>query len=64
MGDLPEMESRFRSVHISIRRFIPIHSPDSDIIHLNVAGKSIIILSSLEATNDLMVQRSAIYSDR
>ncbi|KAJ7708873.1 cytochrome P450 [Mycena rosella] len=37
---------------------------DSDIIHLNVAGKSIIILSSLEATNDLMVQRSAIYSDR
>ncbi|KAJ7790877.1 cytochrome P450 [Mycena leptocephala] len=36
----------------------------SDIIHLNVAGKSIIILSSLEATNDLMVQRSASYSDR
>jgi hypothetical protein len=31
---------------------------------LNVAGKSIIILSSLEATNDLMVQRSASYSDR
>ncbi|KAJ7692267.1 cytochrome P450 [Mycena rosella] len=37
---------------------------DSDVIHLNVAGKSIIILSSLEATNDLMVQRSTIYSDR
>ncbi|KAF7341375.1 hypothetical protein MVEN_01874000 [Mycena venus] len=37
---------------------------DSDIIHLNVAGKSIIILSSLQATNDLMMQRSSIYSDR
>ncbi|KAJ7920193.1 cytochrome P450 [Mycena leptocephala] len=40
------------------------HDFASDIIHLNIAGKSIIILSSLEATNDLMVQRSAIYSDR
>ncbi|KAJ7312302.1 cytochrome P450 [Mycena albidolilacea] len=37
---------------------------DSDILHLNVAGKSIIILSSLQATNDLMVKRSSIYSDR
>ncbi|KAJ7804522.1 cytochrome P450 [Mycena olivaceomarginata] len=37
---------------------------DSDIIHLNVAGKSIIILSSLQATNDLLVQQSSIYSDR
>ncbi|KAJ7800174.1 cytochrome P450 [Mycena olivaceomarginata] len=37
---------------------------DSDIIHLNVAGKSIIILSSIEATSHLMVQRSSIYSDR
>ncbi|KAJ7362535.1 cytochrome P450 [Mycena albidolilacea] len=37
---------------------------DSDIIHLTVAGKSSIILSSLQATNDLLVQRSSIYSDR
>ncbi|KAF8149693.1 cytochrome P450 [Mycena galopus ATCC 62051] len=37
---------------------------DSDILHLNVAGKSMIILSSLQATNDLMVKRSSIYSDR
>ncbi|KAJ7339879.1 cytochrome P450 [Mycena albidolilacea] len=28
---------------------------DSDIIHLNVVGKSIIVLSSLQATKDLMV---------
>ncbi|KAJ6534383.1 cytochrome P450 [Mycena capillaripes] len=40
------------------------HDFDSDIIHLNVVGKSIIILSSIEATSDLMMQRSSIYSDR
>jgi hypothetical protein len=44
-------------------RMLPFGS-DSDIIHLNVAGKSIIILSSLQATNDLLVQQSSIYSDR
>ncbi|KAJ7262470.1 cytochrome P450 [Mycena rebaudengoi] len=37
---------------------------DSDIIHLSVAGKSIIILSSVEVVFDLLDQRSAIYSDR
>ncbi|KAJ7278952.1 cytochrome P450 [Mycena rebaudengoi] len=36
----------------------------SDIIHLSVAGKSIIILSSVEAVFELLDQRSAIYSDR
>ncbi|KAJ7251364.1 hypothetical protein C8J57DRAFT_673553 [Mycena rebaudengoi] len=36
----------------------------SDIIHLSVAGKSIIILSSVDAVFDLLDQRSAIYSDR
>ncbi|KAJ7671061.1 cytochrome P450 [Mycena rosella] len=37
---------------------------DSDIIHLNVAGTSIIVLSSAEAANDLLEKRSSIYSDR
>ncbi|KAJ7251338.1 hypothetical protein C8J57DRAFT_673067 [Mycena rebaudengoi] len=36
----------------------------SDIIHLSVAGKSIIILSSVDVGFDLLDQRSAIYSDR
>ncbi|KAJ7251375.1 cytochrome P450 [Mycena rebaudengoi] len=36
----------------------------SDIIHLSVAGKSIIILSSVDIGFDLLDQRSAIYSDR
>ncbi|KAJ7448628.1 cytochrome P450 [Mycena galericulata] len=37
---------------------------NSDIIHLNLAGTSIIVLSSLEATNALLEKRSSIYSDR
>ncbi|KAH8104105.1 cytochrome P450 [Cristinia sonorae] len=35
-----------------------------DIIHLNVLGQSIVVLSSLEAINDLLEKRSAIYSSR
>ncbi|KAJ7453509.1 cytochrome P450 [Mycena latifolia] len=37
---------------------------DSDIIHLNLAGQSVIILSSFEATTALLERRSSIYSDR
>ncbi|KAJ7639928.1 cytochrome P450 [Mycena rosella] len=37
---------------------------DSDIIHLNLAGTSVIVLSSLEATDTLLERRSAMYSDR
>ncbi|KAJ7115441.1 cytochrome P450 [Mycena epipterygia] len=37
---------------------------DSDILHLNVAGKSIIVLSSLEAVEDLLDKRASTYSDR
>ncbi|KAF8147907.1 cytochrome P450 [Mycena galopus ATCC 62051] len=37
---------------------------DSDIIHLNLAGKSVIVLSSFEATEALLEKRSSIYSDR
>ncbi|KAF7329522.1 hypothetical protein MKEN_00214700 [Mycena kentingensis (nom. inval.)] len=36
---------------------------DSDIIHLDVAGKSIIVLESMEAVRDLFDRRSSIYSD-
>ncbi|KAJ7120246.1 cytochrome P450 [Mycena epipterygia] len=36
----------------------------SDIIQLDLAGKSVIVLSSLEATEDLLEKRSSIYSDR
>ncbi|KAJ7284529.1 cytochrome P450 [Mycena rebaudengoi] len=37
---------------------------NSDIIHLNVAGTSIILLSSVQAAEDLLHKRSAIYSGR
>ncbi|KAJ7300689.1 cytochrome P450 [Mycena albidolilacea] len=37
---------------------------NSDIIYLNLAGTSVIVLSSLEATDDLLEKRSSIYSDR
>ncbi|KAJ7719640.1 cytochrome P450 [Mycena metata] len=37
---------------------------DSDIIHLNLAGTSVVVLSSLEATEMLLDKRSSIYSDR
>ncbi|KAJ7142241.1 cytochrome P450 [Mycena epipterygia] len=37
---------------------------NSDIIQLDLAGKSVIVLSSLEATDDLLEKRSSIYSGR
>ncbi|KAK0199540.1 cytochrome P450 [Desarmillaria ectypa] len=37
---------------------------DSDIIHLDMIGTSIIVLNSSEATSDLLDKRSSIYSSR
>ncbi|KAJ7080694.1 cytochrome P450 [Mycena epipterygia] len=37
---------------------------NSDIIHLNLGGTSLIVLSSLEATDTLLEKRSSRYSDR
>ncbi|KAJ7844804.1 cytochrome P450 [Mycena leptocephala] len=36
----------------------------SDIIHLDVAGTSIVVLSSMEAVRQLFERRSSLYSDR
>ncbi|KAJ6472593.1 cytochrome P450 [Mycena sanguinolenta] len=36
----------------------------SDIIHLNAAGTSIVVLSSIEAVKELFEKRSTLYSDR
>ncbi|KAF7331139.1 hypothetical protein MSAN_02443500 [Mycena sanguinolenta] len=36
----------------------------SDIIHLNAAGTSIVVLSSMEAVKELFEKRSTLYSDR
>lgn len=35
-----------------------------DVVHLNILGQPIIILSSIGAATDLLVKRGAIYSDR
>ncbi|KAJ7664491.1 cytochrome P450 [Mycena polygramma] len=37
---------------------------NSDILHLNLAGTSLIVLSSVESTTALLEKRSSIYSDR
>ncbi|KAJ7128403.1 cytochrome P450 [Mycena epipterygia] len=37
---------------------------DSDIIHLSVAGRSMVVLSSLESTVALLEKKASIYSDR
>ncbi|KAJ7693215.1 cytochrome P450 [Mycena rosella] len=37
---------------------------NSDIIHVDVAGMSIVVLSSMEAIRDLFEKRSSLYSDR
>ncbi|KAJ7065498.1 cytochrome P450 [Mycena amicta] len=37
---------------------------NSDIIHLDVVGRSIIVLDSVEAIHELFERRSSIYSDR
>ncbi|KAF8169161.1 cytochrome P450 [Mycena galopus ATCC 62051] len=37
---------------------------DSDIIYLSLAGRPVIVLSSLEATDALLEKRSSMYSDR
>jgi hypothetical protein len=39
-------------------------SSDSDIIHVNVAGTSIVVLSSMQVISDLFDRRSSLYSDR
>ncbi|KAF9041392.1 cytochrome P450 [Panaeolus papilionaceus] len=37
---------------------------NSDIVHLNMAGTSIVVLNSVKATKDLLEKRSSIYSNR
>ncbi|KAJ7146683.1 cytochrome P450 [Mycena epipterygia] len=37
---------------------------DSDIIHVDAAGTSIVVLSSMEAIRELFERRSSLYSDR
>ncbi|KAJ6504475.1 cytochrome P450 [Mycena vulgaris] len=51
-----EWSKVYRALHIFV-----LHS---DILHLNLAGTSLIVLSSAEAAINLLERRSSIYSDR
>jgi hypothetical protein len=68
MGDICEVGTRIQSVMdrnsvppLSIHRML---CADSDIIHVNALGTSMIILNSYEVATDLLDQRSSTYSDR
>ena len=68
MGDVCEVATRIQSV--MDRDFDPplsIHlmtCADSDIIHVNVLGTSMVILNSYEVATDLLDKRSSTYSSR
>jgi hypothetical protein len=47
----------------SLRTFLKPTGP-GDLIYLNIAGQSIMILNSQKVAADLLDRRSAIYSDR
>jgi hypothetical protein len=67
MGDLCRMEQKIQyAVGFPIFCLVPtnLHDLDSDIIHLNAAGTSIVVLSSMEAVRQLFERRSSLYSDR
>ena len=68
MGDVCEMGKRIQSVmdresdplliiHLILRA-------DSDIVHVNALGTSMIILNSYKVATDLLDQRSSTYSSR
>jgi len=38
--------------------------PDTDVLYLNVAGTSLVVLDSAEASLELLEKRSSIYSGR
>jgi hypothetical protein len=67
MGDVCEVGKRIQSVDQDSDPPLSIHlmlGADSDIIHVNALGTSIIILNSYKVATDLLDQRSGIYSSR
>ena len=68
MGDVCEVGSRIQSVMdrdsnppLSIHLIL---CADSNVIHVNALGTSMIIFNSYEVTTDLLDQRSSTYSSR
>lgn len=64
---MDRLQRRRRAVQCVLRplkRRILIATADSDVIYYNVAGQDFVVVNTLEATNELFVKRSSIYSDR
>ncbi|TFK25346.1 cytochrome P450 [Coprinopsis marcescibilis] len=55
--DMP-LDSSWEKYHAWCKQY------DTDILYLNVAGKSMVILDTVEAANELLEKRSLIYSGR
>jgi len=64
VGDVCEVGDRIQSVFDTLHNIHLMPCTDSDIIHVNALGTSIIILNSYEVAADLLDKRSGIYSDR
>ena len=68
MGEICEVGTRIQSVidrdsdpPLSFHLML---CADSDIIHVNALGRSMVILNSYKVANDLLDQRSISYSSR
>ncbi|KAF7296433.1 Cytochrome P450 [Mycena chlorophos] len=55
--DMPR-ERPWEAWHLFSQKF------DSDIVHFDIAGNSIVVLESIEATRELFERRSSLYSQR
>ena len=68
MGDICEVGKRIQSViDRDSNPLLCIHlmlCADSDIIHVNALGTSMVILNSYKVATDLLDQRSSTYSNR
>ena len=64
MGDVYEVGERIQSVLDTLHNIHLMPCIDSDIIHVNALGTSIVILNSYEVAVNLLDKRSGIYSSR
>jgi hypothetical protein len=64
MGDICEVGTTTQSVIYSLIVLILMFGSDSDIIHVDVVGTSMIILNSYKAATELLEERSSNYSSR
>ena len=64
MGDVCEVGERMQSVFDTPHDIHLMACTDSDIIHVNALGTSIVVLNSYEVAVNLLDKRSGIYSSR